>query len=134
MKKSDVQQKYLEFQIISQQLSQLNQQVQMIDSKINELKLLEEGLDELNSMNTNQEILVPFGPGILVKASIKETKEVLMNVGANVVVKKTSAESKKFIEGQVNELQAALEETEHEIVSLSNSLKILKKEIQSSDE
>ncbi len=132
MKNEDAQQKYIEFQMASQQLNKLNQQFSLINNKILELKNLDQGLSDLGLVKQNEEILIPFGAGILIKASIKDSKDVLMNVGADIVVKKSTADSKKIIQQQITELETALEETEKEIINLSTGLEMLKKELEDS--
>lgn len=133
MKKNEnLKERYLEFQINLQQLNKLNQHFALINEKINELHTLDQNLTELNSIKENQEILVPFGAGILIKASIKDTKDLLMNVGSNVVVKKSASDSKKIIQQQILELEKALAETEKEILNLSTSLELMQKELKDS--
>ena len=132
MKNEDKQQKYIEFQMASQQLNKLNQHFSLITSKVLELKNLDQSLSDLESVKLNEEILVPFGAGILIKASIKDSKDVLMNVGSDIVVEKSTSDSKKLIQQQITELETALEETEKEIINLGTGLEMLKKELEDS--
>lgn len=132
MKNEDTQQKYIEFQMASQQLNRLNQQFSLITNKILELKNLDQSLSDLGAVSQGEEILIPFGAGILIKGSIKDSKDVLMNVGADIVVKKSASDSKKLIQRQITELESALEETEKEIVNLGAGLEMLKKELEDS--
>jgi prefoldin alpha subunit len=134
MIKEELQQRYMEFQLMSRQINLLNQQTQMITSKIEELRVLSESLAEINNLKKGQEILIPVGAGILMKASLNETKEILMNVGAEVVVKKTSEESQKIIESQINELESALSESEQELVELTSMIESIQKDLSSSNE
>ncbi|MBI2671010.1 prefoldin subunit alpha [Candidatus Woesearchaeota archaeon] len=134
MTNQELQQKYLEYQLIARQLNMLNQQLELINNKINELNVLVQSMDEINSLKKEHEILVPVGPGILVNASIKNTNDVLMNIGANIVVKKSVANSKEIIEMQIKELKQALDQTEKEIIDLNTEIDSIKKDLSTSNE
>lgn len=134
MTNQELQQKYLEYQLIARQLNMLNQQLELINNKINELNVLVQSMDEINSLKKEHEILVPVGPGILVNASIKNTNDVLMNIGANIVVKKSVANSKEIIEMQIKELEQALGQTEKEIIDLNTEIDSIKKDLSTSNE
>lgn len=134
MTNQELQQKYLEYQLIARQLNMLNQQLELINNKIYELNVLVQSMDEINSLKKEHEILVPVGPGILVNASIKNTNDVLMNIGANIVVKKSVANSKEIIEMQIKELKQALDQTEKEIIDLNTEIDSIKKDLSTSNE
>jgi len=51
------------------------------------------------------EVLVPVGGGILLRASPPKTDKVLLNIGANVVVEKTREAATSFMEARASELE-----------------------------
>ncbi|MGA2665018.1 MAG: prefoldin subunit alpha [Nitrososphaerales archaeon] len=52
-----------------------------------------------------EEVLVPVGGGILLRASPPKTDKVLLNIGANVVVEKTKEAATSFMEARASELE-----------------------------
>ncbi len=57
------------------------------------------------SSSSTEEVLVPVGGGILLRASPPKTDKVLLNIGANVVVEKTREDATKFMEARANDLE-----------------------------
>jgi prefoldin alpha subunit len=64
-------------------------------------------LTGLESTKT-EEVLIPVGGGILVRATPPKTDKVLLNVGANVVVEKDREYAKKFMEARAKELEESI--------------------------
>ena len=54
---------------------------------------------------TTDEVLMPVGGGILLRASPPKTDKVLLNIGANVVVEKTRDEANKFMEARAKDIE-----------------------------
>jgi len=57
------------------------------------------------SSSSAEEVLVPVGGGILLRASPPKTDKVLLNIGANVVVEKTRDDATKFMEARATDLE-----------------------------
>jgi len=90
----ELNEKYLEMQILDQQLKQVNQQLLNLDNQTLELQRIEENLGDLKETKNGTELLVALGGGIFSRAELKDNKTVLMNVGANVVIEKDIPSSK----------------------------------------
>lgn len=123
------QQKYMEMQIISQQIKQLQRQIQILQSQISEVNIAVESFNELKNVKKGAEILVPITNGVFAKAELKDSSHLLVNVGANTVVTKTIDESKKLMEDQLNELAKFHDNLVMEIQKLSNKLEELEKDL-----
>ncbi|QQG39250.1 MAG: prefoldin subunit alpha [Candidatus Woesearchaeota archaeon] len=102
--KEEIQEDYGKLQLAEQQIQGLHEQVEAVQHRVQEFSILTDSLDEFQDVKPGSEILVPLGPGIFAKASLKDNKELLMNVGANIVLKKKLPEVKEDIKKQVNEL------------------------------
>lgn len=105
MTKEELQRKYFEFQLLDQQLKQIQEQTFLIQQQIQELESLNANLDSISKTEKKSEILSPLGAGVFIKTELKENKEVLMNIGAKTAVLKTIPDAKKLITLQVNELK-----------------------------
>ncbi|MBI1972548.1 prefoldin subunit alpha [Candidatus Woesearchaeota archaeon] len=110
-----IQQKYLEFQALNQQIQQLHQQAVVLEQQRTELLNISQSLDELDKVKSNSKMYAPLGGGLYVESIIKETKKVLTNVGAGVVVQKTIEETKQLIEEQIDDLQKVIEQVEKKV-------------------
>jgi prefoldin alpha subunit len=135
--KSNVNEKYLELQILNQQIRQLQQQIVNLENQAMELEVLEDNLEEIKKVKEGTEILVSLGAGIFAKAQLKDNKKLIVNVGTNTMVKKDVDDAKKLVSDQIgqmkeliidisNELEKAavrIQETQHEIQNMMEASK-----------
>ncbi len=125
----DAQEKYFQFQLLAQQVEQLDQVISTLRKQVEELNSLKQTLEEITHIPEGNELLVPLGAGIFLKASLKDTKELLMNVGSKVVVKKTPFEALEMIKIQVEEITRVLEDSEKEHAKLATEQGALQEEV-----
>ncbi|MBU1136685.1 MAG: prefoldin subunit alpha [Nanoarchaeota archaeon] len=107
MKENDMQQKYVELQMIESQLKQLQQQFASIDQQVNALKKIDEDLSEFEKVKEDSKMFFSLGPGIFAEGTIN-SKDLLLNVGSSISVKKSIPETKTLISTQVKELDELL--------------------------
>jgi prefoldin alpha subunit len=100
-----LQQKYLEMQIIDQQMKQIQKQLQLIESQITEIAVTKEALNDLKNTKTDSEILAPVSSGIFVKGKLADNEKLAVNVGSGTVVEKTIPDVIKIIEEQEKEIK-----------------------------
>ena len=103
-KQKELQQRYLEFQLIEQQSRQIEKQLQVLENQLVEITSVQLSLDDLKEAKIGSEIMVPVSNGIFVKGELKENRELLVNVGSNTVVVKTVEETKELIGKQQTEI------------------------------
>jgi prefoldin alpha subunit len=104
-KVQNLQEKYIELQMLDQQMKQVQQQLRIIISQIAELDSVVIALDDLKKVKTGAEVLFPITNGIFVKGTLKENKEVSINVGSNIVVNKPIDQAKELIKRQLEEIR-----------------------------
>lgn len=107
MKENDMQQKYVELQMIEAQIKQLQQQLVNIDQQVNALKKIDEDLTEFEKVNKDSKMFFSIGPGIFAEGLVTN-KDLLLNVGSNISVRKSIPETKILISTQVKELEELL--------------------------
>jgi prefoldin alpha subunit len=98
-------QAYLEFQMLSQQLKELQQKLAAVGQQMNDILAIKEALSDLNKAQVGSDMLAPMASGIFVKSKLADNKELLVNVGNNVVVAKTTDEAKGLLDAQFSELR-----------------------------
>lgn len=104
MKKEELTQKYVEFQLLNQQIQQSQQRLQMLAQQITELKSLSKNLSEISKVKAGSDMFTNLGVGVHLKSSVKDVKKLLVNVGAGIFVKKTPEETIKIVDKQAIEL------------------------------
>ncbi|GEM_PF-1227345 len=111
----------MQLSMLEQQAREIQQQVSLVNQKINELAVLKISLEKLHETQ-EKEFLAPLGEGVFVKAKLEE-KELFVNVGSKVVVRKSIKDTKAIIDKQ----QGQLEEVRTE---LEGNIELLNKELQ----
>ena len=104
-KEEGLQKFYMEFQVLSQQIKQLENQNTALENQLMELMVTNQSLEDMNKTEQGTEIMVPLSNGIYAKAEIKDSKNFIVNVGSNVALKKDLSSTKKLIETQIDEIQ-----------------------------
>lgn len=104
--KEELQQRYMEYQMLDAQAKQLQQQVAQVEKGMSDLMETKQNLDELQRSKDGIEVIIPVSNGIFTKAKMGQNKELLVNVGAGVVVNKSFDDAKELLDNQLKELTA----------------------------
>jgi prefoldin alpha subunit len=104
MDEKEMQSKYLEFQMLDQQIKQIQKHLQTLEGQIDEIMAIKDALDDVQDVKEGTEILVPVSNGIFVKAIVKDTKRLQVNVGFNVNVEKSVEETQQLMNEQLKEI------------------------------
>lgn len=100
----ELQEKYLELQILKQQISSFVEQKQAIDERENELSITIDALKKLGSIKKGEEMWSSIGSGAFVRSDIKDIEKVLVAVGAGVVMKESVSKAVEILESRFEEL------------------------------
>ena len=128
--KENLKERYMEYQLLMQQLQQLQQNVSDLEKHVVDLNSLADNLNSLNDSEADGETLMPLGSGIFVKGTLKDNKNIIMNVGANVCVEKTVPEAKGVVSKQLNEVGGVIKQIQDEINNTTIRLQELQSEFQ----
>ncbi|MBT5022397.1 prefoldin subunit alpha [Candidatus Woesearchaeota archaeon] len=127
--KKEMQSKYVEYQMLEQQLKGLQQQMQKVDTQLVELQSIVKGLTDLQLADDNSEILVPMSSGIFVKANVKDKNKFLVNVGSSVIVDKSFEETVVLLNNQVRELEAFRTEVIIQVQQISVNIQVVETQL-----
>ena len=86
-----------------QQIQQMHQQLQAVEQGSNELQSLNLGLEELNGKK-GKEIFAPIGRGIFAKAQLL-SEDLTVDIGNKNFVKKTIPQAQELIKDQIEKLE-----------------------------
>jgi prefoldin alpha subunit len=101
---------YVEYQMVNQQLQELQRRIQEITNQLNELQITRVAVEEIPKTEKGTEILSPLAPGIFIKARLEDNSEFHINVGSNTVVLKSADDTKKLLSEQEAEIQKVEEQ------------------------
>lgn len=90
---------------LEKKMQELSNNLEFIDSQINELEQFHENLNSLKNWK-DKEMLASLGKGVYLKTSLLE-KELFVEVGSGIVVKKNLLETQKIVEEQIKRIKEA---------------------------
>lgn len=129
--KKELQEKYIQLQLIDNQINQIQKQIQILDNQLIELELVNKSLDDFGKIKTGTEILIPLTSSIYAKAELKNNEDLIINIGSNVVIKKKIPATQKIINNQLSEVKKIKEQMMMDIKKLILKASSIEKEINS---
>lgn len=94
----------VESRLLESTFNELTNRQGMLERMLIESRASLETIKEVGSSSTD-EVLVPVGAGVLLRASPPRSDKVLVSVGANVVIEKTKAQAEKILEERSKDLE-----------------------------
>ncbi len=126
----ELQQKYIQLQVMKQQAQSFFEEKQKLDSHLSEMSLTLDAMKKLTETKPNEEILSSIGSGAFVKGTINDVQNVLVSVGAGVVVKKELKSAIEVMESRVMDIQKVNEELMGELNKLVESIQQLEPHVE----
>lgn len=112
--------KYAELRMASLQIKQLQEQLEALDAKRQELENAMTSLDELKGSQKKAKMLAPVTEGMFLSATLESNEELIVNVGGNVCVKKTVEQAKGMLKERLQELSGYQESMLEELNKLTD--------------
>ena len=128
--KTEIQSKYAEFQLLSQQVSQLEEQLGNVEEQIVDLGLLKNSISELKNIKKDTEILVHLGHNLFTKAKLGESKDFIVGVGAGTLVKKDSNDTVELLVNQIKEMDNLRDVMRNKVSDAYNTLQMIHEELE----
>lgn len=103
-KQKVIQQKYVEYQAMEQQMKQIQQQLEKLEQQSAEANAVEQCIVEIGKTETGKDVLVPVTGGVFFRTKMDDCTTFLVNVGGGVVVEKDADGARKLIQQQAVEI------------------------------
>jgi prefoldin alpha subunit len=130
MEDKHAREKIVEFQLLQQQLEQMQKHNEELKSKLAEFHKTKMTLKEMKEIKNGTELFVPIAQGIFTKVKMHDS-ELLVNVGANTTVKKNIPHVIKLIDQQLKDVKEIKEKMDDNAAKVTKRLHKLAEEIQS---
>jgi prefoldin alpha subunit len=125
-----IQRKYLQAQILGQQLEGMVQEKNMLSERMSEVMMTMDALKKMDTMKKGNEMWSTLGSGVFVSADIKDKDTVLVSVGAGIVVRATANDTLKMIETRFNELNSVDKQLGEEMNKYAEQINKIEIELQ----
>ena len=100
----ELQQKYMEYQMIEQQKQKVVEHLQKFDEQIGEVEQIITHINEMTLLKGNEETMLPLANGIFARGTISNVAKLYVNVGAGITVDKTPEQTIELLERQKEEI------------------------------
>lgn len=118
-----------EYTLISQLLEDVRRRIELLNAGLSEMAAAKRALEEVQKLSEGEELLIPLGAGIYVRAKLSNKSNVIVTIGANVMVEKTLEEAQRTIENRELEARDALQRSLADYQALLNRLRDLEQQI-----
>jgi len=127
--KKEIQENIEEFNILELKLNEIEQQTNLIEKQITELKGLEISLDKLKNFDKKTEMFSMLGSDTFIESEVKNNDKVLVNIGAKIFMKKNIKEAKESIEKRIDKMDGVYKELAEEAGKIIEKLTVIGEEI-----
>ncbi|MHA1725413.1 MAG: prefoldin subunit alpha [Promethearchaeota archaeon] len=98
------QQQYLsQFQYLKEQRDVFKNQLELVQTSLSNIMNTKNTIENMKTINLDDEILVPLGGMINIKAQIKDIEKVLVYISRDTVIEKTLDDTIQFLEKLINQ-------------------------------
>jgi prefoldin alpha subunit len=119
----NLEQQLSQFRYFKDQRDMLQGQFEIINASLGNLYTTKLTLDNLrDGVSENDEILIPIGGSVSIKATIKDTKKVLVYVKNDTIIEKTVEEAIEFVSKLIEQHNTQLKFLQERIYNLDLSL------------
>ena len=125
------QEKYLQFQMLQQQIEKITEHVELLNQQNAELDISKSAVSKIGETPTDNDILSPVANGIFIKAKLTDNQKLIVNVGSNTTVEKTVAEVVGLLGEQQKEMSKKLLEAEGVLQDLQSQAMKIYEEVKS---
>jgi prefoldin alpha subunit len=94
----------METRLLESTFNELTNRQGMLERMLIESRASLETIKQIGSAST-EEVLIPVGAGVLMRASPPKADKVLVSIGASVVVEKSKEDAEKMLEGRAKDLE-----------------------------
>ena len=129
MAEDERRQKILRYRILEQQMTQLQQQLELLEQNLAEVGNTLSAIDDLKLSKPGSSMLAPLSSGIFVQAKLQDNDTFIVNVGSNVTVQKKSDEVKKILDSQSKEIIEMRDEMVKGMEQLASQMNSLETEL-----
>ncbi len=126
----EMQSKYVQYQMMKQQLNLLVERKNAVDEQINELNSTINALNKLEKIRNGEEIWSPLGSGSFVRSDIKDTEKVMIAIGAGVVTQEERTRAIEILQGRLDEFNTAHGDIIADIQNLGEAVGKLESELE----
>lgn len=120
-----------EYGALAQLLEDVRRRVDILNTTLAEISAAKSALEEVSSLSEGEELLVPIGAGVFVRAKLAGKDKVLVTLGANIMVEKALEDTRKYLEEREQKVKDALQKSVADYQALVSRLRDIEQRLRS---
>lgn len=120
-----------EYGALAQLLEDVRRRVDILNTTLAEISAAKSALEEVSSLSEGEELLVPVGAGVFVRAKLAGKDKVLVTLGANIMVEKALEDTRKYLEEREQKVRDALQKSVADYQALVSRLRDIEQRLRS---
>lgn len=124
------QQSLYQFRYLREQREMFENQLQIVNASLGNLRTTKKTIENLKDVEEGEEILVPIGGIINVKANIQKPEKVLLSISDDIVAEKNLDDSLEFVEKLIEQHSEQIQYIQERIQKIDMNLQNLSQTLQ----
>ena len=129
-KQKEVQEKVLVYQILQNQLEEFTNQSAVLETRLGELEITENALNEIKNTKEESETMFHIGSGCYGHGKLLDKDRFMIEIGADIMADKTLQEASLIIESRKKDIENVHAKLQQEMEKIANSMNYLVAELQ----
>lgn len=129
MDKEELKKRYIEMQLFDNELKQLRENLEGIESQLMEIRHIQESIQGIRQYKDGTTMLVPIANGIFIKAKLVKEDKLKINIGQNSVTEYSFDETTKLLTRQKNNIEELQKRLVTDFESLSGQMRRMEEDL-----
>ncbi|HDJ97217.1 MAG: prefoldin subunit alpha [Thermoprotei archaeon] len=117
-----------EYQQLARLAAEYQRRIDLLNAALEEISNAKTAVSELESLQNDEEMLVPLGAGVMARAAYRRGR-LLVNIGSGVIVEKDFDEVKSFLESREKTVRDTINKLSLEYQKILNRLAEIEKQL-----
>ncbi len=117
-----------EYQQLARLAAEYQRRIDLLNAALEEISNAKTAVSELESLQSDEEMLVPLGAGVMARAAYRRGR-LLVNIGSGVIVEKDFDEVKSFLESREKSVRDTINKLSLEYQKILSRLAEIEKQL-----
>lgn len=127
---AQIQEKSYEFEMLRRELTGIEQEMSQLSERVGSFERVKIALNALKNTKKGEELIIPLGEGLFIKANMGKIDDVLLGVGSNIVIGKSILNAINYVNERIDEANKLIKRLTSNANNYSMRLRHLEPELQ----
>jgi len=119
-----------ELRLREEQVKSLNDNLRLLSLQVDELGKTIDTINHIKNLAAGEEMLIPLGPGVFMKAKVADVSTLTMELGARILAERKPDAVAKILEEQKKQTEEARNSVEQQLNSVVQRAQVVQKDLE----